>query len=158
MATLHEIANYFIEKAYENNKPISNKKLQKLVYYAQVWFLVHYNTKLFRDKIEAWIHGPAIPALYSKYRRFSYGNLPQPTESINLPNSITAFLDEVWRVYGKLDANYLEQLTHSELPWQQAREGLDINQSSSKEINMTFAKNFYAQLLNNSSGDTGATA
>lgn len=33
-------AFYFIKKANENGKTVSNKKLQKLLYYVQAWHLV----------------------------------------------------------------------------------------------------------------------
>jgi len=54
------IADYFIYKGKEENKPITNKKLQKLLYYSQAWYLVFNKKPLFKDKIEAWVHGPAI--------------------------------------------------------------------------------------------------
>ena len=55
-----EVAEYFIEKAYSENDKITQKKLQKMLYYAQAWFLAFNNKKLFEEKIEAWLHGPAI--------------------------------------------------------------------------------------------------
>ena len=58
------VADYFLYKANKEKKPITNKKLQKLVYYAQAWSLVLNNKKLFSEPIEAWVHGPAVRSLY----------------------------------------------------------------------------------------------
>ena len=41
---------------------ISNLKLQKLLYYAQGTFLAVTGFPLFDDAIEAWTHGPVVPA------------------------------------------------------------------------------------------------
>ena len=49
------------------DKKITNLKLQKLVYYSQAWFLGIYQKPLFSDKIEAWVHGPVVPALCRPY-------------------------------------------------------------------------------------------
>ena len=53
-----DVALYFIKKGVDEKNPITNKKLQKLVYYSQAWSLVLNNEKLFNEKIEAWVHGP----------------------------------------------------------------------------------------------------
>jgi len=56
-------------------------------------------------------------------------------------------LDEVWKVYGKYDAEYLEELTHNEYPWQKAREGLNSAVVSSNIITHDSMKNYYRERL-----------
>lgn len=46
-----QVAEYFIHCSNKAGIPITNKKLQKLVYYAQAWSLVLNDTKLFSEKI-----------------------------------------------------------------------------------------------------------
>jgi hypothetical protein len=43
-------------------------KLQKLVYYSQVWSLVWNERPLFNERIEAWANGPVVPDLYQLHR------------------------------------------------------------------------------------------
>ena len=148
-----DVAEYFIYLSLKSEKRgISNKKLQKLVYYAQAWSLALKGKPLFSEKIEAWIHGPAIPSLYRKFKKFGF----KPVESqnpdfnpLNFPH--TEIVEEVWRVYGKYDANYLEILTHQEEPWIHAREALEFEQSSSNEISFELMKEFYSQKLKDAS-------
>jgi uncharacterized phage-associated protein len=144
-----DVAFYFIKKGKEEKKPITNKKLQKLVYYAQAWSLVLNNEKLFNEKIEAWIHGPAIPSLYEKFMQFGSDpiNLEMDKWKSNISKKQENVLDNVWRVYGKYDADYLEILTHSEIPWQEAREGLQSFESSKNEISLKTMKNYYSEIL-----------
>lgn len=149
------VADYFIYKANSSNKKISNKKLQKLLYYAQAWSLVLLQDKLFDEKIEAWVHGPAIKRVYDKYKIFGFNPITKDVavsviESI--PSKTQALLDNVWSVYGDLDAEYLEMLTHSEVPWQEAREGLQNSESSESEISLTTMRDFYVEKLKKSAG------
>lgn len=63
-----QIANFFLEKGREENIPISPMKLIKLVYLAYGWKLAATGKRLFPDRIEAWQHGPIIPALYHEFK------------------------------------------------------------------------------------------
>jgi uncharacterized phage-associated protein len=144
------VADYFIDKANKEKIIITNKKLQKLVYYAQAWSLVLRNKKLFDEKIEAWVHGPAIKSIYAKYKTFGFLSIKREIdESVikNISKNTQKLLDEVWSVYGNFDADYLEMLTHSETPWKEAREGLQGSENSKNEITPKSMKTFYAQKL-----------
>ncbi len=142
------VADYFIAKNNRDKKGLSNKKLQKLLYYSQAWSLVNYKKKLFDDKIEAWVHGPAIKKVYLKYRQFGYSDILaqiDENEFKTLTQEETELLDAVWDVYGKYDANYLEMLTHAESPWQEARRDVEKYESSSNEISPRLMQIFYGK-------------
>lgn len=144
------IADYFLFKGQQDKKSITNKKLQKLLYYAQAWSLVVRKDKLFNDKIEAWVHGPAVRSVYLQYRKFGFNPIKKEIDSAkftNIPEDIKHFLDEVWNVYGKKDTEYLELLTHSEKPWQEAREGLQGSENSKNVISLMSMKTFYSEML-----------
>lgn len=148
-ASALEVAYYFLKLAKADpkfGKTVTNKKLQKLLYYAQVWHLVIFDKKLFPEKIQAWVHGPAIPKVYRTFRAFEFNPITMDVsgQQIDLTNAQKKFLQNIWDVYGKLDAGYLETLTHSELPWQEARAGLQESESSTREISLETAKKFYA--------------
>lgn len=147
------VAEYFIDKANKEGKPITNKKLQKLLYYAQAWSLVLRDKKLFEEKIEAWVHGPAIRDIYVEYKKFGFNPIKKkiPETSLNkISGDTLEFLESVWSVYGGLDAGYLEMLTHNESPWQEAREGLQGSENSENEISIETMKRFYSKKLEES--------
>ena len=149
--TASDVANYFLHLANINNKDLTNKKLQKLIYYAQAWFLVLNNRNLFDDKIEAWIHGPAVSKLFLKFRkRFGFEPIKVKINQ-NIEKKFTddekEVIHEVWRVYGKCSDEYLEKLVHSELPWQKTRKGLSLAEPSSREISTVLMKVYYAERL-----------
>ena len=147
---LTRVARYFIHLANKQKSAITNKKLQKLVYYAQAWSLVLRNKRLFTDEVEAWVHGPAVRVLYGQYKKFGFSAIDEDVASESI-ESISAeekkLLNDIWRVYGKFDAGYLELLTHSEKPWQIARAELESHQTSSNTITTESMKEFYSQRL-----------
>ncbi|MDO8740002.1 MAG: DUF4065 domain-containing protein [Candidatus Woesearchaeota archaeon] len=147
--TALSVAEYFIDRANKEKKTITNKKLQKLLYYAQVWSLVLNKEKLFPERIEAWVHGPAVPIVYRRFKSFEFNPIQIDTSSASFDFSKrqSDLLDSIWSVYGKYNAEYLEALTHSELPWQEARKDISVSESSSNIISLTTAQKFYAGKL-----------
>lgn len=144
------LSEYFISKNKKDDLGLSNKKLQKLLYYAQAWSLVLNDKTIFNDRIEAWVHGPAIPLVYSTFRDFGFKDIKIEfnEEELSLINDEDKqILDEIWKVYGKMDAGYLEMLTHSEEPWQEARRGLQGHESSENEISLKTMKSYYSEKL-----------
>ncbi|MDY7013941.1 MAG: DUF4065 domain-containing protein [Cyanobacteriota bacterium] len=125
-----EIADYFIWLANETGSFISNLKLQKLVYYAQAWHLALYQTPLFEEDFQAWIHGPVIPELYQKYKDYRWRPILKDVTLPKLTPDILKFLDEVAEEYFACDSYELEQMTHAEAPWNQARENLQPDEPS----------------------------
>ena len=71
------VAKYFLLKSNpEIGDTISNLKLQKLLYLAQGFFLAIYGEPLFPEHIEAWTHGPVVPEIYRRFKRFEGSTIP----------------------------------------------------------------------------------
>lgn len=144
------VAEYFVWISNKEGNPVTNKKLQKLIYYAQAWSLALKDKKIFEDKIEAWVHGPAVRAVYGKYKVCGFSAIHEEVseDEINkIPAEVKKLLNDVWKVYGKFDGEYLEVLSHSEDPWQKARQGLEPNVGSENEILPDEMKAFYKAKL-----------
>ncbi len=147
---IEEIAKYFIYLSNKEGRPVTNKKLQKLLYYAQAWYLVKKGKKLYEDDIEAWVHGPTIPHMYRQYKEYGYQPITKENidmNSIKITSDVKDFLDTIWKLYGNYDADYLELLTHQEDPWILAREGLPSGITSKRIIDTNLMKDFYSKLL-----------
>ena len=74
MTTAIELAKYIVNKCVEDNHPITNLQLQKILYYIQREHLRKYNECAFIDPIEAWQFGPVVPLVY--YEFCYYGAMP----------------------------------------------------------------------------------
>ncbi|MFB5542868.1 Panacea domain-containing protein [Bacillus cereus] len=152
MAEILDVAKYFILLSEPNTKRnITHLKLQKLVYYAHAWNLALYQEPLFLDDIEAWVHGPVIPELYDAYREYGYteiyysNDLPGNTE--NLMNNEIDIIEATWDMYGQYSGKYLENLTHLENPWINARQGQDYYDHGNNIIENQDIREYYAARL-----------
>jgi uncharacterized phage-associated protein len=141
MINCYDVAKYFLSLADEDaGDLISNLKLQKLVYYAQGFHLALYNTELFSEEIEAWTHGPVVPALYAAYQEYGSDAIPIPTDvDFRIYDSQSReLLDEVYQVYGQFSAWKLRNMTRDEQPWRGVYDrdgaGGDISKSAMRSF------------------------
>lgn len=75
-----EIAKWFLAKNHSENRLFENDedlyegisplKLQKLLYYAEGIYLALFDTKLFKEDIIAWQHGPVVAEVYDAYKQY----------------------------------------------------------------------------------------
>ncbi len=129
--TAKNVANYFLMiNDPDVGELISNLKVQKLVYYAQGFYLAIYDKTLFKDPIEAWEHGPVVRELYNHFKKYESNHIPPPVDfdykKIFNKKQIKV-LQEVYNVYGQYSAWKLRQLTHSEPPWQKTARNEEIS-------------------------------
>lgn len=66
MYTAINLSKYIVTKCIDDNHPISNLQLQKILYYIQKDFLGR-DDIAFSDNIEAWQFGPVVPNVYYHY-------------------------------------------------------------------------------------------
>lgn len=131
------IARYVINRCAQTQRPISNLKLQKILYFVQAEFLVGTGQACFDDDIEAWTYGPVVPAVYYEYKIFGSTNIPDQGNdgfasiSENDKDRLNAIIDAA----AKYSASSLVEITHRQSPWKQAYGRMDnvIKQSEIKE-------------------------
>lgn len=151
MYTVYDIANWFLS----NMKNITNKKLQKLVYYAYSWYLVFNNEssdniewRFFDNKFEAWVHGAVYPELYTMYKKYGSGSIPSYEGSLpDFSEDDLDVLNQVLEVYGVFSGNQLESICHQESPWKDARKGLTTYEPSHALISDEAIFNCYSARL-----------
>ena len=140
-----QIAEWFVQRAGQDiNKGgefLTQLKLQKLLYYAQGFYMALNNgKKLFGEDIYHLQYGPAVKKLMATLK--PYGNNPIPTLNVNLPefdNNTLAVLELVYQKLGQFSAYKLVELTHQEVPWLNSEHGKII---SSNEIYSFFKKEY----------------
>ena len=129
-ANVLNIASFFVKRG------VSPLKLQKLLYYAQVWFFVKHNNRLFSSDIKAWKYGPVVPDIWQlfKFIRRTDRIPPKKLDYYITPHELTNHLQEVCDAYSHLSGSQLVDLTHNELPWKLSRIGLLSDQPSNKPV------------------------
>ena len=144
--TIEDLADWFLAK-----EPMTQKKLQKLCYYAVAWGYALMDRPIVADgEFEAWVHGPVSPILYQKYKDNGWNNIPKVKEAPVFPKDIEELLETVWTTYGEQSGNALEALSHTERPWKEARVNLSEDERGNKEISPQTMRAFYLSIY---SGD-----
>ena len=148
MATAQNVAAYLLGVSQQHGDLLSNLKLQKFLYYAQAWHLALNNRPLFDERIEAWVHGPAVPPIYGEFKKWAW--MPIETQidldRVELSEDEQAHLEEILDVYGGLSSYQLEKLTHSEDPWRNARGNIPPDEASNAIISHDDMKNYYRSI------------
>ena len=141
VSTIDIISDFFLSK-----EEMTQKKLQKICYYAYSWYLTLYDNYLFDDgKFEAWVHGPVNRKLYNKYKSYGWRNIPKQKEP-DLNDLEIKFLNLIYNTFSEFDGDQLESMTHSETPWIEARKGLEPEIPSNNIICDETIRSFYNNL------------
>ncbi|MEW6351605.1 MAG: type II toxin-antitoxin system antitoxin SocA domain-containing protein, partial [Thermodesulfobacteriota bacterium] len=141
------VADYILCFAHECGDLITNLKLQKLLYYAQAWYLALYDEPLFPDPLEAWVHGPVQPGQYHRFKEHKWNPISEEPECSAFSAQVKSHLDDIMDVYGDLTAHHLERLVHQEDPWIKARKGLPPDAPCNNPISWDDMKAFYKGVL-----------
>lgn len=125
-----DISSFFIKKG------VSPLKLQKLLYYSQLWFFVKNDKMLFNDRIQAWIYGPVVYDVWANFKFMKRSSIIPDSRavSLDLDDLTLNHLSDVWKSYGHLSGSDLVDLTHKDLPWKNSRKGLLSSQPSDKDV------------------------
>ncbi len=141
-----KVADFLLTECRERGDVITNLKLQKLLYYAQAWYLALNNKPLFEEDFEAWVHGPALPSQYRRFKKFEWKPIVKEISSVKIDDAVAKHLTEVVDVFGVETAAALEMMTHHETPWKDARRGLSSDQPSQAVISKKSMASFYKSL------------
>lgn len=121
-----DIAKWFI--AYGNSQkrksPMTNSKLQSLLYYAQGIAIKYTGKTLFSEALIAGKNEPIVAEVYEKYKR--RGKSPI-VESIEPPvfdeNDVNVILEDVYEDYGQLTPRKIAKAIRGEIPWKETPNG-----------------------------------
>ena len=131
-----------------------------MLYYTEAWNLVYLKSIIDED-FEAWVHGPVIPYVYGNFKKFGYEAISldyknksatqhnnELAETHKIAGETKVLIDTVFLKYGSMSSFELEMLSHSELPWIDARQGLSIIEPCSAVIPKDKMREYYSSLVN----------
>jgi uncharacterized phage-associated protein len=137
MPSARDVAQFILER----RGPMTVMKLQKLVYYSQVWSIVWDDDTLFAEPIEAWRNGPVVRDLWiSTKGQFRVSSIDGANAG-NVTQPQAACIERVLAFYGDKDAQWLSDLTHMEEPWK-----LAFDQGQNTVISLESISEYYSSL------------
>jgi len=121
--TANLIAYAFVKKGIEEGRPVTQMKLQKMVYFAHGVHLASFSRPLIQEDFEAWQFGPVIPSIYQEYKTFGSQPINIKQEYLdkqlgNLDHNAITVIDYTWNTTKNLSASTLSSWTHKQgSPW-----------------------------------------
>lgn len=145
---INKVADWFISRVdREAGDAITHLKLQKLLYFAQAWYLANRGEPLFSADFEAWAHGPVARLIYDRFKGQSWQPLDPAEKPTALTPTIEGYLEKVFEKYGNYGAKYLENLTHAHAPWKEARGDLPPEARCENIITKESMRDFYGSQI-----------
>ena len=114
MNNVMDVANYVIKYHNERKLGITHSKLQRLLYYIQINFLVKLNKPCFEDEIVALHYGPVVPRVLMEFRQYGASQLKYNNYN-NIRNE--NLILEVLEIFKNYTASQLVDLTHKQAPY-----------------------------------------
>lgn len=109
---VNDAARYLCQKG---NWKITNLKLQKILYMADMNFVGTQSERLLNEDFEAWDYGPVLPSLYHKCKAFGSKGVPDVFWGANdiSGSNEASMLDLAWDHLKSKTAGQLVATTHS---------------------------------------------
>lgn len=155
-----DLADLIVTKIALAGDVSTHKKVQKLIYYVDVWHYVHFWKPLIEESFEAWVHWPILPSLYREWKWLWASNIETHKDDLIIQESIVVLqkriglssdqvnlIDSVLWAYGSMNAMALEMQTHNEDPWIIARWKCGPLQNSTTPIDKEFCRKYYSSLI-----------
>lgn len=139
MTTAMKVAKYL----QRQNIVYGEMQLQKLLYYSQAWSLAWTGKPLFGDEIEAWAKGPVIRNVWAARK---YEDFIVTDDGVELSDDEREIVDAVYQHYGSNGGAALSLMTHAELPWVEARDGLPAGAASTSPVSQATMRRFYTKV------------
>ncbi len=140
------VADYLLVECRKRGEVLTNLKLQKLMYYAQAWFLAEKGCSLFNEDFQAWVHGPVLPSQYHRFSSNEWRPIMDTLTEPSLDTEIVKHLNSIIDIFGSETGVALELMTHREAPWIEARGGIPEDARSEAIISKESMQAFYASL------------
>lgn len=121
---------------------ITNLRLQKLLYFIQVAFLLDYDEVAFTENIEAWPYGPVVPDVYFDYK---YGRIEE-NDSVVLKENLEQTILEIMNLFKDWNDFEIVDLTHEYEVWRTKYESIFGNKIiSSNELKEYHLERFHKE-------------
>ena len=140
--------SYIFKKAEE----ITPLALQKMLYFIQGIYMALFGAELFREECEAWAHGPVFKDVYEVFKNFKYNPIDDIRFAMfqnrfnELSDNEKKVIDLVVDSFGMYSGKVLEQITHGEAPWLDARENCLPGERSNEVIPKESIKSYFLEV------------
>ena len=126
--------------------------LQKMLYYIQGVYMQLFHKELFTEDCVAWVHGPVYKDVYEVFRNFKYNPIEDNRFSLlqnrfrKLSREEKIAIELVVDSFGMYSGKALEEITHTEAPWKEARTYCLPQKRSNVVISKESIRNYFSEV------------
>ena len=152
-----DIAIYIVNYCNKKRMDITNFKLQKLLYFIQGGFFIMFDEPCFQEDIQCWQYGPVVASVYSSFRKYGSGPIPEIKTIEEYDFNTQEFINKDWDFsfkvgshetvinviledLAKLSAYELVDITHRQHPWKDNYEPYHRNVIPNEEMRSFFRR------------------
>lgn len=147
--SIEKNADYIIAYFNENEKEVTNLKLQKLLYFLEaIYMVLSEENKLFDEEFYAWDFGPVNDVIYKKYKYF--GSMPLPCEySVSdIPEENKKYIIQLYNNFGEYKSFDLVGISHQEgSPWYKINEKYKSDIPDNEVISKESTKEWFRSIV-----------
>ncbi|MCH5267728.1 MAG: DUF4065 domain-containing protein [Lachnospiraceae bacterium] len=138
--------NSVIQYLLNQCEDITPLALQKALYYIQGFYYAFYETFLFSEDCQAWVHGPVYKDVYLRYRNYRFDPISTSTtfDASIFSAGEKAIYDSVINSICCYSGKILERFTHNETPWLTTRGELPITAPTDYIIKKSLIGDYFA--------------
>lgn len=95
-----ELARYVVNLCIDNDSPVSNLHLQKILYFANMFYFKKNGEHLIDDNFEAWQFGPVIREVYYQYVIFGFNLIliKERSTQVKLDDELNNFIIKMSKI------------------------------------------------------------
>ena len=142
------VAAHIINKCIDLDMPVSNLKLQKMLYFLDMTYLVNTGKRLIDEDFEAWQYGPVIKDVYERFSSYAATPIELKQDfSENFPSKYANEIQQKINNLARIRTSYLVDISHKEgTPWDIVyNNGMGNHRIISNTILYEYAKNIRGQ-------------
>ena len=125
--------------------------VQRLIYFAQAWYLANTGNALFDDEFEAWATGPVATSVFGRFEHAAFEHIPFIDNVRSITGTKLECLEAIQERYGVYKAQKLDELSQEAGgPWEKARGKLAPEARCNTVITKDAMKRFYGEKIGKS--------
>lgn len=159
----YAVANELLLLGREDGISITPMKLQKLVFYANGWYLAVAKEPLIHEQVECWKYGPVVSSLFHHFKEYGSEEIRRPAVRFKkkdgrwvkvvpkLPQDAVTereIIKEVWDAYKSYSGVKLSNMTHAKgTPWEKVYSSYDGDPPLGTDIPSEEIRQYFESLL-----------
>ncbi|MBY7649876.1 MAG: hypothetical protein C4617_05250 [Candidatus Liberibacter europaeus] len=117
------MANFFIDQGVRYDSPVTNLKLQSLLYFTYCILVLRHKQAMLDEEPQAWRNGPVFSGIYHRFKYFGKGTIRFPMDlafdifPVIKDKDVLNIMKMVWEIFGIYSDKILSGTSRTSIAW-----------------------------------------